>query len=200
MTSGNIIVTGFGPFGDHSINASWESVKLLPPKIDNYTIIKEEISVSYDTVDKKIHLMWKEYDPALVIHVGVSALADKITLETYAHKDGYIRTDVFGKKPIKGTECSAECTEKYLKAGINVKDICDHLNCNVSTKACVSENAGRYLCEYVFYTSLSIGKDKTMFIHVPPLGQPYSAEELASGILEVIRCALKQGAKCIEEA
>ncbi|XP_008195874.1 pyroglutamyl-peptidase 1 [Tribolium castaneum] len=200
MTSGNIIVTGFGPFGDHAVNASWESVKLLPQEVDGYTIIKEEISVAYETVDKKIHLMWKEYNPALVIHVGVSALADKITLETCAHKEGYTRLDVFGQKPVKGTECSAQCAEKYLKAGINVNDICEHLNCNVSTKACVSENAGRYLCEYVFYTSLSIDKDKAMFIHVPPLGQPYSAEELASGILEVIRCALKQATKSIKQS
>jgi hypothetical protein len=31
-----------------------------------------------------------------------------------------------------------------------------------------------------------------MFIHVPELGKPYSDKELANGILEIIRCALKQ--------
>lgn len=63
MTSGNIIVTGFGPFGEHSVNASWQSVKLLPPEIDGYTIIKAEIPVAYEVIDKKIHNFWKEYNP-----------------------------------------------------------------------------------------------------------------------------------------
>ncbi|RZC42601.1 origin recognition complex subunit 1 [Asbolus verrucosus] len=168
MSAGNIIVTGFGPFGVHSVNASWESVKLLPKEINEYNIIKEEIPVSYDTVDKRIHVLWEEYQPRLVIHVGVSSYTDKITLETCAYRGGYCRQDHFGNNPIKGNECPTDCMENCIYSGVNIMKICDHLNTQKSTKACVSEDAG------------SIDKDKTMFIHVPPLGQPYSAEELAN--------------------
>ncbi|XP_068894659.1 pyroglutamyl-peptidase 1 [Tenebrio molitor] len=189
---GNIIVTGFGPFGVHQVNASWQSVKLLPSEIDGYNVIKEEVPVSYEFVDSKVYSLWEKYNPELVIHVGVSSYANKITLERCAHKEGYVRCDHFGNKPSKGTECIAKSLESCIQVGINVENICDYLNTNLPVKACVSENAGRYLCEYILYTSLSIDKSKTMFIHVPELGKPYSDKELADGILEIIRCALKQ--------
>ncbi|XP_063919336.1 pyroglutamyl-peptidase 1 [Zophobas morio] len=192
MAAGNIIVTGFGPFGEHRINASWECVKQLPQEIDGYNVIKEEIPVSYDTIDKKIQALWKEFNPELVVHVGVSSIANKITLETCAYKEGYNRRDVHGNYPKNGTQCSADCCENCIQVGVNVNDISNHLNATKSVKACVSVDAGRYLCEYVLFTSLSVDKDKAMFIHVPPLGKPYTEQELADGVLEVIRCALRQ--------
>lgn len=35
-------------------------------------------------------------------------------------------------------------------------------------------------------------QNRTLFVHVPPLGKPYSAEEIATGLFDVIKCALKQ--------
>lgn len=50
----------------------------------------------------------------------------------------------------------------------------------------------RYLCEFTFYKSLQMDPSRTIFVHVPPLGKPYSAEEISSGLLDVIQCALMQ--------
>lgn len=58
-----ILVTGFGPFRDHIVNASWESVKLLPDEIDGYQIVKKEIPVLYNDVEMKIPALWEELNP-----------------------------------------------------------------------------------------------------------------------------------------
>ena len=54
MEKKNILVTGFGPFAGHPINASWESVKLLPAlwHHDQIELVIDEIPVSYDFVEK----------------------------------------------------------------------------------------------------------------------------------------------------
>lgn len=52
----------------------------------------------------------------------------------------------------------------------------------------------RYLCEFTYYTSLNINKN-TIFVHVPPIDQPYSASEMAKALAIVISSCLKQIAK-----
>lgn len=50
----------------------------------------------------------------------------------------------------------------------------------------------RYLCGYAYYTSLYQNPTCSAFIHVPPLGGPYSAQQLALGIREALLSMLKQ--------
>lgn len=62
----NVIhVTGFGVFrGFTSVNPSWEAVKQLPNHIvhngETIPIVKHQVPVTYDAVDKKIHEIWSK--------------------------------------------------------------------------------------------------------------------------------------------
>lgn len=78
-----IILTGFGPFGDHKINASWQSVKLIPEiwKSEDKIVI-EEIPVLYNFVQEKVPEKWADLSPDFYVHVGVSHIAKEVTLET----------------------------------------------------------------------------------------------------------------------
>jgi pyroglutamyl-peptidase len=62
-----VIVTGFGPFGHHKVNASWEAVKKLrESKIEDELKIKlvtAELPVEYDFVESEIPKLWKEHNP-----------------------------------------------------------------------------------------------------------------------------------------
>lgn len=61
--SNNIIVTGFGPFRNHNVNASWEAVKLLPEHFNGFHIIKKEIPVTYNHVENLVPDIWNTFNP-----------------------------------------------------------------------------------------------------------------------------------------
>ena len=98
-----IILTGFGPFRGHDINASWESVKLVPElwENDKYEIIIEEIPVQYEFVETKVPDKWADLKPVFYVHVGVSHIAKKVTLEILGHNRSYNSPDIDGKLPSK---------------------------------------------------------------------------------------------------
>lgn len=86
------------------------------------------------------------------------------------------------------------CTECcVLTTQINVKELCHNINKNFEEhkcKACLSDNAGRYLCEYIYYKSLSINQAKTLFVHVPDLCKS-SSMHTAKGLYNILSCLIK---------
>ncbi|XP_066591234.1 pyroglutamyl-peptidase 1 [Prorops nasuta] len=183
-----VLVTGFGPFGEDAVNASWQSVKKLKELFDNLVdgedinLIVKEIPVAYEYVATKVPELWEKFKPNIVIHVGVSDNAKSLVIEQKAHNCGYSREDIYNRCPDEITIKS-----KAIESSINISQLCEHLNnlkegsCTVST----STNAGRYLCEYIYYQSLSINPTKTLFIHCPKL-TVYPAEKTAKGICDII--------------
>ncbi|KAL0123723.1 hypothetical protein PUN28_005907 [Cardiocondyla obscurior] len=189
-----ILVTGFGPFSTYKVNASWEAVKELQKLWENSVesadieLITEEIPVSYDYVSEHIPDFWKKYNPSIVIHVGVSNLAESLTIEHYAYSNGYTRFDICNKCP---DETNIEC--QILETAINVEELCDSVNKNYEKskcKACPSNSAGRYLCEYIYYQSLSIDPTKALFVHVPDFDK-YSSTQVANGLYDILCYLLK---------
>ncbi|XP_014478647.1 PREDICTED: pyroglutamyl-peptidase 1 isoform X1 [Dinoponera quadriceps] len=192
-----ILVTGFGPFDVHAVNASWEAVKELEKlwanavEFSDVKLITEEIPVSYNYVSTHIPQLWKKHNPMIVLHVGVSHKAECLTIECRAYNNGYQRFDIHTKCP---DEMGMEC--KVLETGIDTNELCDNVNKNCvksGCKACVSCDAGRYLCEYTFYQSLSIDSTKVLFVHVPDLNK-YTSTQTAKGLYDIL-CHLINNSK-----
>jgi pyroglutamyl-peptidase len=72
-----VIVTGFGPFGHHKVNASWEAVKKLKDSnIEDELKIKlvtAELPVEYDFVESEIPKLWKKHNPEVTIFKKIPA-------------------------------------------------------------------------------------------------------------------------------
>ncbi|XP_065168782.1 pyroglutamyl-peptidase 1-like [Atheta coriaria] len=192
MLDKTILVTGFGPFGVHNINASWAAVQLLDDlHFDGYKLIKHEIPVTYEYIDGNIARLWEEYNPTFVLHVGVSAEASAITLESLARRKFYCKSDANGVFHPTREVCAKDEGPVVHFPQINVEDIVAELDTD-TLRFVESTNAGLYLCEYLFYTSLNVDNTRILFTHVPPLNQPYSAEKLAEALTKIIHSALKQ--------
>lgn len=77
-----------------------------------------------------------------MVHVGVSGIADKITLEQRAHNLGYHRKDIGGKTPTQ--ECCQEDGEECICTGIDMSQVSDEINkADNRLEAEVSHDAGR---------------------------------------------------------
>lgn len=187
-----VIVTGFEPFGEHKVNASWVAVQELEQLGlgESVNLHVCEIPVEYQAIQRLMPSLWEEHQPQLVVHVGVSGLATTVTLEQCGNNQGYQRLDNCSYCP--ATHCCMENGPDCLRSLLDMNTVCRRVNgSELGVTLSVSEDAGRYLCDYTYYTSLHLGEGRTAFIHVPPLGRPYSSQELGralqAAVLEMLR-------------
>uniref|UniRef100_A0AAG5D973 Pyroglutamyl-peptidase 1 n=1 Tax=Anopheles atroparvus TaxID=41427 RepID=A0AAG5D973_ANOAO len=201
MTKKTIVVTGFGPFvGHEERNASWEAVRLLPDvfhfRNDAYEIRKYEVPVTYEAVDRILPLIW-DSKPDLVVHVGVHGKINTVNLEHCSYTSGYCKPDFANrclpcdKISLCGKTADKEtCT--MLKTNLDVERITRELNLETNVKCCCSTEVGNYLCGYIYLKSLDVDSDRTLFVHVPPVGKPYSSEETMAAVYNVVGKCLEQ--------
>ena len=143
------VITYFEPFGDRKTNASKEVVLALNNPFD-----KISLPVSWKRSLPIINEIIKN-DPRYLFMVGEAGNYSSVTVELVARNicNG---VDVDGIK--KDKERILRATPKTINTNFDVRDI-PFTNSN---------NAGRFLCNYVYYISLLTSEvTKVIFIHVP---------------------------------
>ncbi|XP_078524539.1 pyroglutamyl-peptidase 1 isoform X1 [Lissotriton helveticus] len=182
-----VVVTGFGPFGEHAVNASWIAVQELE-KLglgDSVDLYVYEVPVEYQAVQRMIPALWKKHTPQLVVHVGVSSMATTVTLEKCGHNVGYSGLDNCHFCP--GSRCCVEGGPECIDSVLDLETVCKRVTASEPDVAVsISKDAGRYLCDFTYYTSLYQSHGRSAFVHVPPLGKPYSAVQLGRALQVII--------------
>lgn len=80
------------------------------------------------------------------------------------------------------TQCCAEAAEEYACL-LNLPALVEELMAGGSpADVCVSTDAGLYLCEFTYFTTLSCNPAPALFVHIPPVGQPHSLEVSGLGV------------------
>ena len=129
-------------------------------------VVCEVLPVAVDKVDK-FHENLPD-DGMCYIHLGVNGQGTSIQLEKFAYNNMDFRcADESGYNPQATPIVSNEDLDVPLKSILPLDDIVKELaeegfNCTVS------EDPGRFLCNYVYYRSLQKQKN-SVFIHVPHL-------------------------------
>ncbi|XP_015280037.1 PREDICTED: pyroglutamyl-peptidase 1-like protein isoform X2 [Gekko japonicus] len=159
----------------------------LGSEIDLYIA---ELPAVYQKAKELVCAIWATRQPHLVIHVGLaSASRATILLEQCGKNKGYKERDVCGFLPEDGC-CVSEGPER-IESTINMKRVWKNL-LTEGIDAVFSRDAGRYVCDYTYYTSLYYGNGRAAFIHVPPLSKWVTAEFLGRTLQRVILEMLKQ--------
>ena len=191
-----ILVSGFEPFNQESINPSLEIIRALPTEIAGAQLITIELPTVYyeslNIIEKVIH----QEQPDVILSLGVAALRDKISIERVAINLNDARImDNANQQPcdelIKLDGDTAYFTNlpiRKIQAELLVNDIPTE----------ISLSAGAFVCNHVFYGVRYLlhnsYKDKQSgFIHVPPISDTWPLVKLVRGIEVVIEAiAMKQ--------
>lgn len=193
-----ILVTGFGPFGQHKVNASWVAVQELEKlwqrrreELKGHTLQTREIPVAYAYVSENLPKIYKECTPDLCIHVGVAPYT-VLKLERRGRNTPYIHPDINGNSP--STYRCMETGPDAIATRFNLERVCQNLSesSGNGVQFEISEDAGRYLCDFIYYKSLHLNKCPVVFVHVPALDQPYSREQLGQAIKDVVEVLLAE--------
>ena len=174
-----ILITSFGAFAGHSVNSSSEVLKKLKSEliIKDLNIHFQELPVLYLETKEFISKFWASETPILTVHLGV--YTEKfVSVECQCNETEYVRKDINGNIPcdgiwpeIKSNLPIANVVEKVSKL---------HLPVHVE----VSNDAGKYLYQYSYHTSLCNGNGNSVFIHVPKMDDNLVEETTA--IVKVI--------------
>ena len=159
-----VLLTGFEPFGNASLNPSGEIVK----QISGDNIVTAILPVAYAQSAERLLALIAEHNPDVVICLGQAEGRKEITPERVAinlddarlaDNEGVLRNDV---------KILSDGPDAYFST-LPVKEIVEAIKA-AGVPAAVSLSAGAFLCNHVFYVAqnkFAGTKIRSGFVHVP---------------------------------
>ncbi len=167
-----ILLTGFEPFGQEKVNPSWEAVKAFPEVMEDVEVLKICLPVSFQKAMMMLEQAVDDYRPDVVLSIGQAGGRCPIEVERVAINIADSKNpDNDGYQP---QECQlrADAPNAYF-SDLPGKRMVEAIQ-EQGIPATVSNSAGLYVCNSVFYTALHLVYSKypnmqAGFIHVPYL-------------------------------
>lgn len=169
-----VLVTGFGRFPGAAFNPSGPLARavsrLRRPALSDFQIVGHVFPTSYAAVDRDLPPLLKQHQPDIVLMFGVAPKAKVLRIETRAQNALARFPDADGFSPktrrIDPGPAAARGRAPFLRM-LNAAR-------RQQKTATLSRNAGRYLCNYLYWRALEaasrpVGPRLVAFVHVPPL-------------------------------
>jgi pyroglutamyl-peptidase len=171
-----LLLTGFMPFPGVDVNPTQLLIRYfqdetvpLPPGVQ---VIAEVLPTAFEASEERIRQLIRDAAPDAILCLGVAQKRDSINVERVAHNwDEATIPDNQGLQ-LSGQEIVADGAETYTST-LPIERMMEALQ-NANIPAVVSDNAGRYVCNHVFYASRHEIDLRGLnipcgFVHVPGL-------------------------------
>lgn len=188
-----LIITGFGPFADHSYNPSWDAAQALAAAVEAEAT---QLPVTFDAAAcfASEHLRESPDASLFFVHLGLAANRSHICFEQCAKNQ---------RSGVGGHSVGDDAGEPLIDAGptqrhpgVDVLSMVDGFNQMASRealKARISHDCGSFVCNALFYHSLGAceaarRRDRwadAIFIHIPTLS-PRRARLLGTQLTGVV--------------
>jgi len=164
----------------------------------------EPIRVAYKTVRELVPKLWEGRKIDYAIHIGMASGRKFYSVERRGHRDGYGMRDV-DNELLRDDERRKEEGKNWIWDGLpqelltaaDIDDVWRRWRIALPyTDVRISEDAGRYLCDFIYYSSLAYLTKKEEERHVVFLHVPVESDEAAvkTGIdttIELIRALVQ---------
>jgi pyroglutamyl-peptidase len=195
-----ILLTGFEPFNQESINPSWEAVRALDGWHEgDFVVHARELPCVFGLANKVMHHTVEELQPSIVIAVGQAGGRVDMSIERVAiNVDDAPIPDNEKRQPvdqrIAGNGPAAYFSTLPIKAIV-------HALRDKGVPASVSQTAGTFVCNHVFYGLMHQAAEwgttmRAGFIHIPYLPEQAAAHTGAASMtlaqmVEGLRIAIR---------
>ncbi|MBQ3709614.1 MAG: pyroglutamyl-peptidase I [Bacteroidales bacterium] len=192
-----VLLTGFEPYGQERVNSSWEAVKAHPEFVEGVEIVKECLPVSFERAGMALGKVVALYQPDVVLSVGQAGGRCEINVERVAvNMADFKKADNDGCQPCE-RRLFLDAPDAYF-SNLPVKCLVDAIR-KAGIPAVISNSAGLYVCNSVFYSAMHMVYSKypnmqVGFLHVPYLPcqvvekvkQPSMAAEMVVQALKIV--------------
>lgn len=181
-----ILVSCFEPFGSDSINSSKEIVENLNEEDIIITLLPVTLSKAFEKLEEKI----KEEKPDFILLNGMAKGRLKVALEKQA-----INLLDFRIPDNEGVLLhNKKIIEKDIPS-LSTKINLEYLKNSLGDDVYISNDAGAYICNYLYFLTLYHYKEiPSLFIHHPALSSDYKAE-FGTNLMKKIIKILKESTK-----
>jgi pyroglutamyl-peptidase len=168
-----ILITGFGRFPGASYNPSGPLARAVArrrrPALDGVHLILHIFQTSYAAVDRDLPELLAAHKPDIVLMFGVGGRTPHVRIETRARNaKSILFPDVTGHRPEE---------RSIVPGALPARGRAPFARLLAATRssrvpARLSRDAGRYLCNYVYWRALEASRSGTplaQFVHIPPI-------------------------------
>jgi pyroglutamyl-peptidase len=169
-----VLLTGFGRFPGAAFNPTGPLVrhltKIRRPTFANFRLVSHVFPTSYAAVDRELPHMIAQHRPDIILMFGLATRARTVRIETLARNALSSFPDAMRFSPRSRSIAAGPPIRRQGQAPV-LRMLQATRERGVAAKT--SRNAGRYLCNYVYWRALEQasspdGPALVAFVHVPP--------------------------------